>query len=72
MSEDRLSGTVRWFNTDKGYGFIIVDGFEKDVFVHRQQMLRSGVEELDEGDKVSFECNEGKKGRFATSLKKEE
>lgn len=72
MSEERVNGIIRWFNEDKGYGFIIVEGWEKDCFVHRQQMLRSGVEVLNEGDKVSFESNEGKKGRFATAIKREE
>ena len=48
-------GTVRWFNTQKGYGFIHPDGGGGDVFVHRSAVERSGLSTLSEGHRVSFE-----------------
>lgn len=70
--EQRVIGETKWFNDEKGYGFIVLEGQEKDIFVHRQQMVRSGIDSLTEGEKVSFVVNDGKKGKFATSLKKEQ
>lgn len=49
------TGTVKWFNTQKGYGFIAPDGGGSDVFVHISAVQRSGLAGLDEGQKVSFE-----------------
>lgn len=49
------SGTVKWFNTTKGYGFIAPDEGGKDVFVHISAVQRSGLESLNEGQKVSYE-----------------
>ena len=49
------TGTVKWFNTTKGYGFIQQDSGEPDVFVHISAVQRSGLAGLDEGQKVSFE-----------------
>jgi CspA family cold shock protein len=49
------SGTVKWFNTQKGYGFIQPEGGGKDVFVHISAVERAGLHELREGQRVSFE-----------------
>jgi CspA family cold shock protein len=65
---ERASGTVKWFSDDKGYGFLIANGHPKDIFVHRQQLARSGIEKLVEGERVNFLISEGKKGLFATSV----
>ncbi len=59
------SGTVKWFNVTKGYGFIEPDGGGKDVFVHITAVQRSGMQGLNEGQKVSFELEEGRNGRMA-------
>ena len=59
------SGTVKWFNPTKGYGFIQPAGGGKDVFVHITALQRSGLQSLDEGQKVSFEVSPGRDGRMA-------
>lgn len=60
------TGTVKWFNEKKGYGFIRPDGpgpQQPDVFVHIRQLEKSNLEYLDEGDYVSFDLIEGKAGK---------
>ncbi len=57
------SGTVKWFNTTKGYGFIAPDDGGKDVFVHVSQMEKSGLTGLADDQKVEFEMIEGPDGR---------
>ena len=56
-------GTVKWFNTTKGYGFIAPDEGGKDVFVHISAVERSGLTGLADNQKVSFELLEGRDGR---------
>ena len=62
-------GTVKWFNDQKGYGFIAVDG-GKDVFVHHSAILGDGFKTLKEGESVEFEITRGPKGEQATNVKK--
>ncbi|ANB35500.1 cold-shock protein [Rhodovulum sulfidophilum] len=63
------TGTVKWFNTTKGFGFIAPDGGKKDVFVHISAVERSGLAGLQDGQKVSFEIEAGRDGReSATKL----
>ncbi len=59
----RINGTVKFFNHSRGFGFIAPDNGEKDVFVHASALERSGVGQIDEGDKVSFEIEDDKRGR---------
>jgi cold shock protein len=62
------SGTVKFFNMDKGFGFIRPDDGSKDVFVHISAVERSGLRGLQEGQKVSFELQPDKKGPKAVNL----
>lgn len=59
------TGTVKWFNTTKGYGFIAPDDGAKDVFVHISAVTRSGIGSLHEGQRISFEMERGQQGRVA-------
>ncbi len=61
------TGTVKWFNTTKGYGFIAPDEGGKDVFVHISAVERSGLTGLAENQKVSYELQEGRDGRSSAS-----
>jgi CspA family cold shock protein len=64
-----ITGTVKFFNTTKGYGFISPDNGEKDAFVHISAVQRSGLQGLYEGDKVTFELQTGRDGKVsATNL----
>jgi cold shock protein len=59
----RVTGTVKFFNTAKGYGFIQPDGGGKDVFVHATALESAGIRSLNEGDKVSFVLEDDRRGR---------
>jgi CspA family cold shock protein len=59
------TGTVKWFNGTKGYGFIQPDDGSKDVFVHISAVERSGLGNLAEGQKLTFELERGQQGRVS-------
>ena len=62
------SGTVKWFNDSKGYGFIAPEDGTKDVFVHHSNIAGNGFKSLAEGAKVEFEQREGAKGPEAVNV----
>ncbi|MEZ2389483.1 cold-shock protein [Arthrobacter cupressi] len=62
-------GTVKWFNAEKGYGFITVDDTGDDVFVHWSAIQMDGFRALEEGQRVEFELGEGQKGPQAESVR---
>jgi len=59
----RVTGTVKFFNTAKGYGFIQPEGGGKDVFVHATALEQAGIRSLNEGDKITFVLEDDKRGR---------
>ena len=64
------TGTVKWFNAQKGYGFIQPDDGSKDVFVHISAVEQSGIGNLNEGQKISYEVENGRNGKSsAVALK---
>lgn len=62
-------GSVKWFNGEKGFGFIAQDGGGPDVFVHYSEISGSGFKSLDEGQRVEFEIGQGQKGPQAQSVR---
>ncbi len=62
------TGTVKWFNSSKGFGFVVPDDGGDDLFVHHSEIKTTGYAALDEGQKVEFEIGEGKKGPCATKV----
>ncbi len=64
---DRVQGTVKWFNTTKGYGFIQRDG-EPDVFVHYSSITGDGFKNLEQGQAVEFQVEKGPKGLQASNV----
>lgn len=65
---DRVQGTVKWFNGQKGFGFITPDNSESDVFVHYSAISASGFRDLQEGQRVEFEITQGQKGLQASNV----
>jgi cold shock protein len=62
------TGTVKWFNAEKGFGFIEQDGGGPDVFAHYSAIATQGYRELQEGQKVTFEVTQGPKGPQAADI----
>ncbi len=64
----RSNGTVKWFNGEKGFGFITPSVEGPDLFVHYSEIQAGGYRSLNEGDKVEFEITDGKKGKQASAV----
>jgi CspA family cold shock protein len=62
------TGTVKWFNNAKGYGFVTPDDGDQDIFVHFSAIEMDGYKTVKEGQKVQFEVNEGPKGLHAANV----
>ena len=65
-----VNGKVKWFNPTKGFGFIERDDKEKDVFVHVSALKSAGMDNLNEGQAITFEVEQGPKGSNAVNLQK--
>jgi len=63
------TGKVKWFNSDKGFGFIVPDDGTKDLFVHFSEIASGGYRTLEEGQRVEFEVQQGQKGPQATQVR---
>jgi CspA family cold shock protein len=63
------TGTVKWFNNDKGFGFITPDDSGKDLFVHHTAISGSGFKTLEDGARVEFEAQQGPKGPNAANVR---
>ncbi|MCL4445850.1 MAG: cold-shock protein [Actinobacteria bacterium] len=64
------TGSVKWFNAEKGYGFITPDGGGEDLFVHHSEIQMEGFRDLPEGQRVEFETTQGQKGMQASKVRK--
>lgn len=67
MATNRMRGVVKWFNSEKGFGFITPES-GPDLFVHYSEIQSKGYRSLNEGDKVEFIITDGKKGKQASSV----
>lgn len=63
------TGTVKWFNNVKGFGFIITDDFEEDLFAHYSSILTDGFKSLKAGQAVEFDTKPGERGTHAVNIK---
>ncbi|EDN66302.1 Cold shock protein [Beggiatoa sp. PS] len=68
MSDQRVTGTVKWFNDSKGFGFIEQEAGGPDVFVHHTSIQADGFKSLQEGQKVTMEVTQGQKGLQAENV----
>lgn len=64
----RMKGTVKWFNADKGFGFITPEGGQKDCFVHHSAIQGNGYRSLNDGEVVEFDMVQGQKGPAAENV----
>ncbi|MDP3971695.1 MAG: cold-shock protein [Candidatus Nanopelagicales bacterium] len=64
-----VTGTVKWFNSEKGYGFLSVDGTDRDVFVHYSAIEMDGFRTLEEDQRVQFQIVQGPKGPQAETVR---
>lgn len=69
--ETEMTGIVKWYKPDKGFGFVTPDDGDRDIFVHRSILLRAGLQHIDSGQRVRMRVQSAAKGREATSLEVE-
>jgi cold shock protein len=69
MAAVEETGIVKWYNADKGFGFIVRDSGSKDIFVHATALERSGIKALAEGQRVAVDVIDGRKGPEATAVR---
>ena len=67
-AQHMAQGTVKWFSEEKGYGFITPDEGGEDLFVHYSGIVGNGFKSIDEGEKVTYEATQGKKGMQAENV----
>ena len=67
-STGRMTGTVKWYSPDRGFGFVAIEGGRREVFVHATALQRSGIATLSEGQRVTLEVAEGRKGLEAVAV----
>lgn len=68
VNMSKVTGSVKWFNSEKGYGFLTQDEGGKDVFVHYRAIVADGYKSLNEGQRVSFDIEDGQKGLQAANV----
>ena len=66
--EVEMTGTVKWFKPDKGFGFVMPDDKDKDIFLHKSVLLRAGLQHIESGQRVKMRVQTSAKGREATSV----
>ncbi|MGF1463937.1 MAG: cold-shock protein [Maricaulaceae bacterium] len=66
------SATVKWFNRAKGYGFVIAEDGQSEVFVHMDAVRRAGLEDLQPGEQIQVRCGEGPKGRIVAEIRRDD
>ncbi len=64
------NGTIKWFNDEKGFGFVTRENGKKDAFVHHSEIQATGFRSLKEGDQVEFDVQDGDKGPKAVNVRK--
>ena len=64
-----MYGTVRWYNSTKGFGFVAPDSGGKDVFLHASALKKAGLADFREGQAIEFDCQQGKKGMEAVNVR---
>jgi len=67
-----MTGKVKWFNAEKGYGFIVSEEYEKEVFVHFSEIKQDGYKSLNEGDVVEFDLKDTERGKQAANVVKQQ
>ncbi|MCY1272153.1 cold shock domain protein CspD [compost metagenome] len=70
FEDEMATGIVKWFNSEKGYGFITPDDGGKDLFAHHSEVQGTGFKSLEDGAKVEFEVTQGQKGLQASKIRK--
>jgi CspA family cold shock protein len=68
MDSNKVTAKVKWWNEEKSYGFLVAPGINRDIFVHRSQLNKSGIESLYEDQEVKCFVKDGQKGMYAQNI----